>query len=94
MIITVVCDVLGEENNGTAVATMNLIRALKGFGHEVRILCADQFRKGEDNVFVTPNLNLGWLLNAYVKKIGVTLPKTDKEIVRKAVVGADHVHLM
>ena len=53
MIITVVCDVLGEENNGTAVATMNLIRALKGFGHEVRILCADQFRKGEDNVFVT-----------------------------------------
>ena len=94
MIITVVCDVLGEENNGTAVATMNLIRALKGFGHTVRILCADQFRKGEENVFVCPNLNLGKLLNAYVKKIGVTLPKTDKEIVRQAVEGADHVHLM
>jgi len=94
MIITVVCDVLGEENNGTAIATMNLIRALKDFGHTVRILCADQFRKGDENVFVTPNLNLGRLLNAYIKKIGVTLPKTDKEIVRKAVEGADHIHLM
>ena len=29
MIITVVCDVLGKENNGTAIAAMNLIRSLK-----------------------------------------------------------------
>ena len=29
MIITIVCDVLGEENNGTTVAAMNLIRHLK-----------------------------------------------------------------
>ena len=28
MKITIVCDVLGEENNGTTLAAMNLIRAL------------------------------------------------------------------
>ena len=29
MKITIVCDVLGEENNGTTIAAMNLIRFLK-----------------------------------------------------------------
>lgn len=29
LIITIVCDVLGKENNGTTVAAVNLIRALK-----------------------------------------------------------------
>lgn len=28
MIITFVCDVLGEENNGTTIATMNVIRSM------------------------------------------------------------------
>lgn len=32
MKITIVCDVLGEENNGTTLAAMNLIRALKAGG--------------------------------------------------------------
>lgn len=27
--ITIVCDVLGEENNGTTIAAMNLIRSLR-----------------------------------------------------------------
>ena len=42
MIITVVCDVLGEENNGTTIAAMNLIRSLKAKGHEVRVVCPDE----------------------------------------------------
>ena len=29
MIICIVCDVLGKENNGTTIAAMNLIRALR-----------------------------------------------------------------
>lgn len=37
-----VCDVLGEENNGTTIATMNLLNYLKHKGHEVRVLCADK----------------------------------------------------
>lgn len=68
MIVTVVCDVLGKENNGTTVAGMNLIRFLKKQGHTVRILCADQDKKGMDGVFVVPNLSFGKMINRYVSK--------------------------
>ena len=61
MTVTIVCDVLGEENNGTTVATMNLVRYLKSRGDTVRILCADQSRKDEENTFVVPNIELGVL---------------------------------
>ena len=37
MIITIVSDVLGRENNGTTIAAMNLIRSMKARGHEVRV---------------------------------------------------------
>jgi glycosyltransferase involved in cell wall biosynthesis len=94
MIITVVCDVLGEENNGTTIASMNLIRYLKSRGHTVRILCADQDKVGEKNYYVVPNLSLGKLLDAYIKKVGVTLAKPQEDVVRRAITGADHVHSM
>ena len=94
MVITVVCDVLGEENNGTTIAAMNLIRFLKSQGHTVRILCADQNRKGEEGYYVVPNLNLGKLLNNYVKKVGVTLAKPEKDVIVSAIEGADIIHAM
>lgn len=94
MTILIVCDVLGEENNGTTIAAMNLIRFLKARGHTVRILCADQDKKGDENVYVVPNLNVGKVLNAYVAKVGVTLAKADEDVVREALVGVEHVHIM
>lgn len=94
MVITVVCDVLGEENNGTTIAAMNLIRYLKSKGHTVKVLCADQYRKDDEGFFVCPNMSFGKLLDAYVKKIGVTLAKSDKEIVKASLQGSDIVHLM
>ena len=42
MRITIVCDVLGEENNGTTLAAMNLIRSLKAKGHTLTILWPDE----------------------------------------------------
>lgn len=94
MVITVACDVLGEENNGTTIAAMNLIRFLKSRGHEVRVLCADKNRTGEEGFFVVPNVNLGKPLNAYVKKVGVTLAKPQEDVIKAALDGADHVHIM
>lgn len=94
MIVTVVCDVLGEENNGTTIAAMNLIRFLKKRGHEVRVLCADADKKGQEGYYVVPNLNLGKLLNNYVEKVGVTLAKPDDDIIREALNGADIAHIM
>lgn len=94
MTVVVVCDVLGEENNGTTIAAMNLIRFLRARGHEVRVVCADQDKKGQDGVYVVPNLDLGRLLNAYVARVGVTLARADERIVGEALEGADHVHVM
>ena len=94
MTITVVCDVLGKENNGTTVAAMNLIRFLKEQGHTVRILCGDQDKIGEENVFVVPNYDFGKLLNAYVEKVGVTIAKPEEHIIRQALTGTDIVHVM
>lgn len=94
MTITVVCDVLGEENNGTTIAAMNLIRFLKAQGHTVRILCGDADKKGKEGYYVVPNYNFGKLLNAYVKKVGVTLAKPVKKIIEEALEGVDLVHIM
>ena len=94
MIITVVCDVLGEENNGTTIAAMNLIRYLKNQGHTVRVLCGDISKCGQENYYVVPNLNFGRILNRYVRKVGVALAKPVKEIIEKAIDGTDVVHIM
>ena len=58
MKILVVSDVLGEENNGTTIAAMNLIRYLKASGDEVRVLCADQDKKELPGYYIVPNLYL------------------------------------
>ena len=58
MTITIVCDILGEENNGTTIACMNLIRFLRAQGHTVRVVCADQDKAGNECFYVVPELNL------------------------------------
>jgi len=92
MVITFACDVLGQENNGTTIATMNVARAMAQKGHEVRIICPDEFRRGEPGVYVVPRVNFG-IFNGYVEHNGVVLSSTkDKETIRKAVEGSDVVH--
>jgi glycosyltransferase involved in cell wall biosynthesis len=94
MKITIICDVLGEENNGTTIAAMNLIRYLQSKEHEVKILCPDQYRNGVENYYIVPNMSFGKMLNTYVKKIGVTIAKADKKTVLEAIEGADIIHVM
>ena len=93
MTITVVCDVLGKENNGTTIAAMNLIRFLKSKGHVVRVLCADADKKGLPDYFVVPINDLGVFQN-YVEKNGVTLAKPERDVINAALDGADVVHIM
>jgi glycosyltransferase involved in cell wall biosynthesis len=88
-----VCDVLGEENNGTTIAAMNLIRSLRKKGHTVRILCPDASKKNEKDFYVVDTLNLG-PLNGYIKKNGVSLAKGQKKVIEKALDGADLIHIM
>ncbi len=92
MNLTIVCDVLGEETNGQTLAATNLIKYMSRI-HNVKVLCADQDKKGLPNYYVVPNLNLG-PFNLIVKKNNVTLARPKNDIVKKALEGADHVHIM
>ncbi len=94
MTLTIICDVLGEENNGTTIAAMNLIRSMRAKGHTVRVICPDEFRRGEPDYFVAGTLDLGPLLNWRIKKNGVVLMKPSREILEEALEGADAVHLL
>lgn len=93
MNITIICDVLGEENNGTTIAAMNLIRSLKAKGYHVRVVCPDEDKRGLDGFYIVSKYNFG-PLNSYVEKNGVSLAKPDEEILREAVTGADVVHIL
>lgn len=94
MVVTVVCDVLGAETNGTVVASRNLINSLKEKGHEVRVLCPEIELMGKEGYYVVPIHNFGKPLNDYVKKVGVSLAKPDKRIIQQALKGADVVHVI
>ena len=93
MIISVICDVLGKENNGTTIAAMNLIRALRDRGHTVRVVCSDPERAGRENYYVVPRQSVG-PFNGYMEKNGVAFSRLDKNILHAALDGADRVHVM
>lgn len=92
MNVTVICDVLGEPNNGTTIATLNFINSLKKKGHNVSVVCADEDKKELPGYYVVPKLNLG-VLNKIVSNNYVSLAKPDKNLIAEAVSGADVVHL-
>ena len=93
MKITIICDVLGEPNNGTSIASYNLINYLRSKGHTVNVVCPDESKKGEEGFYVLPTVNFG-IFNNYVKKNGVILAKADMDILKQAIDGADVVHIM
>ncbi|MCR5078463.1 MAG: glycosyltransferase [Bacilli bacterium] len=72
MVITFICEVLGEENNGTTIATMNVVRYLRSQGHEVHIVCPDEDKRGVEGYLVLPRIHFGPLDN-YVAHNGVVL---------------------
>lgn len=94
MIACIVCDILGEKNNGTTLAATNLIDYLRSKGHEVRVVCCDKDKNNLENYYVTPTLNLGKFCNKILEKNGVTPAKADESVLRKAIEGSDVVHLL
>ncbi|MBR3415408.1 MAG: glycosyltransferase [Clostridia bacterium] len=94
MVIVVSCDVLGRKNNGTTLAAYNLIDSMKKRGHEVRVLCSDPERRGEDGFFVVKRLTFGPIISKYLAKNGVALSWPDHKVVADALDGADAVHVM
>ena len=94
MKIVIVCDILGKKNNGTSMASYNLINFLKAKGHEVKVICCDLDENENKEGFILLNkINLG-PLNKIVKRNGVALPRRDKKVITEAIKGCDIVHIM
>ena len=94
MKVLVVADVLGEENNGTTIACMNLVNYLKSQGDEVNVLCADQNKKGLPGYYIVPEKHLGFLIDYIVHKNNVTLAQPSTKIIKQALEGVDICHIM
>lgn len=94
MKIVIVCDILGKKNNGTSMASYNLINFLKAKGHEVKVICCDlDENENKDGFILLNKINLG-PLNKIVKRNGVALPRRDKKVITEAIKGCDIVHIM
>ena len=93
MKIAMICDVLGEANNGTVLAALNLIRYLKEQGHTVYVVSPQDSTRGLEDYYVTPTRDFGFLLNRIFEKNGVSLAKADPDVLEKVVAMSDVVHL-
>lgn len=94
MKVTIVCDILGETNNGTTLAAKNLIAHLQEKGHDVTVVSPDKTTEGKPGYLVVPVANLGALPNKVLERNGVQLAKADEKILRSAIEGADVVHCL
>lgn len=93
MKIAVICDVLGEANNGTTIAALNLIRTLREKGHEVRVVCPDADRAGEPGYYIVPKYDFH-IFNEYVEKNGVAPAKLDTRVPEATIHDVDVIHVM
>jgi len=92
MKITLVADIYGEVNNGTAIGVSRLVRKLRERGHNVKIV--SPYKDETENTVQLPKRNFG-IFNHYVEDTnGVALAKPNDEILRKAIAGSDVVHFL
>lgn len=93
MKIAIIADVLGKPNNGTSIATYNLINAMKEKGHDVKVVCPDVDKKGKEGYYIAPVKHLGHFLDQIVEKNGVVWAKRDDELLYEVIRDVDVVHV-
>lgn len=91
MIITLVIDQYGEDNNGTTMTARRLSQVLREHGHQVRILAGEC--SGEEELYETGYLKFPGVYQI-CRSQGMVLAKANKEIIKKACDGADIVHFL
>lgn len=91
MVITIVTDVLGAENNGTTITAKRLIENLKKRGNVVKVV--SPWETDEPGYYGVGKRSF-WIFNNYVAKNGVVLAKVNKKILREAMTGSDIVHII
>lgn len=91
MKISIIADVLGDENNGTTITVKRLIDNLKKRGHNVKVVSPSKIN--EDGYYSVDTIDFK-IFNGYVKKNGVELAKADKEVLEKVIDDSDVVHIL
>lgn len=91
MIIAMVCDFLGEENNGTTIFCYNLIEWLTRHGHSVNIICPDKDKSDINSCFVVPQKKHLTSIEKRFANQGLVFAKPKRSVIRKAVLGTDGV---
>ncbi len=93
MNIAIIADVLGEPNNGTSLATYNLINAMKAKGHNVKVVCPDEDKRDLDGYYIAPINHLGPIIDKIIERNGVVWAKGDDAVITEAIKDADVVHV-
>lgn len=90
MIITLVTDQFYQNNHGTSVSAQRLYQGLIEKGHTVRVLTIDD---GSNTPYALKERSFGKPIDKVIHSQGMQLAKPDKSVIRKAVTGADVVHI-
>lgn len=95
MIITIVMDQFGSTNNGTTVTAMRFAEVLKKHGHTVRIVATkpEDSDIEDENFFPLERYHIPIFDNLIISQ-GMVFAKPNDEVLRKAIQGADVVHML
>lgn len=88
MVIVIVIDVYNQISNGTVISARHFVQELRSRGHEVRIVStevAGEFCYSVEERKIP-------IVSKVAKKQKIVFGKPDKEVLRKAMQGADIVH--
>ena len=88
MRIVLVADTYSANNNGTTMSARNLVHELKKQGHEVRVVTTGPEGEG---LYICRAFEKG-LIPTLARWQGITLSRGDKDVIRRAIEGADVVH--
>lgn len=90
MIITLVTDQFYQNNHGTSVSAQRLYQGLVERGHEVRVLTIDD---GSNTTYALKERSFGKPIDKVIHSQGMQLAKPNKEVIKRAITGADVVHV-
>ncbi|MCR4789992.1 MAG: glycosyltransferase [Treponemataceae bacterium] len=96
MKITIVCDLLGQPNNGTTIATLNLAKFLiSSKKHTVKVVSNNFEGTGipEENQCLLPTFKMGYFATAALNRNGISFALPVKKMIKAAIEDADVVHI-
>ena len=94
MKIAVICDVLGQENNGTTIACNEPDPlASEKRSYSPCGLCRPDLVRILPDFYIVPKFNFG-PFNHYVEKNGVSPARVDHHILESAIADVDIIHVM